>query len=85
MSNLGTQRSSRPVAYPARALCNLAAGALAVAALLLGPRADAAGAAAAPAAKADIDALRSHIEGCRLEFWRAMALQPVEFTTPAER
>ncbi|MFM7259351.1 MAG: amidohydrolase, partial [bacterium] len=50
MSNLPTQRSSRPVVCPARALCNLAAGALAVAALLLGPRASAAGATSAPAA-----------------------------------
>ena len=32
-----------------------------------------------PAAKADIDALRSHIEGCRLEFWRAMAFDGIDF------
>jgi hypothetical protein len=38
-----------------------------------------------PAAKADIDALRSHIDGCRLEFWRAMAAHRVDALSSVAR
>ena len=31
-----------------------------------------------PAAKTDIDALQRHVEGCRLEFWRAMSARGIE-------
>lgn len=32
-----------------------------------------------PAVQADIDAIQRHVEGCRLEFWRAMAASGMQF------